>query len=78
MSEGQPAIEQVQRRYEGEWMGIEGVVGVGSGIDDKTGRPVLKVYVDQKTKALQQQIPAQVAGYPVQIEETGEFHTLPA
>ena len=78
MSSGQPTIEQVRDQHEGDWMAIDGVTGVGIGDDDRTGRPVLKVYVDQRTRALREQIPAQVAGYPVQIEETGEFHILPA
>ena len=32
-----------------------------------------KVYVTKKTKALQEKIPAQVEGYPVRLEATGEF-----
>ncbi len=66
-----PTIEQVQERYQDQWMAIPGVVGVGIGaIDDK---PVIKVLVVQKTAALEQKIPKMVEGYSVVIEETGEI-----
>jgi len=73
----QPSIEQVQERHQEELMALDGVVGVGSGLEERSGRTVLKVYVAQKTPALQDRIPSQLDGYPVQIEVTGEFNTLP-
>lgn len=66
-----PTIEQVQEKYQDQWMAIPGVVGVGIGaVDDK---PVIKVLVVQKTPALEQKIPKMVEGYSVVIEETGEI-----
>lgn len=67
-------IEQVRGAHEQEWLNIEGVEGVGIGLDDKSDREVLTIYVSQKTKAVQEQIPTQVDGYPVRLEVTGEFH----
>jgi hypothetical protein len=67
-------IEQVQEKYQNQWMVIPGVVGVGIGaVDDK---PVIKVLVVKKTPALEQKIPKKVDGYTVVIEETGEIRML--
>ncbi len=74
-----PSIEQVRDQYERQFLDIEGVEGIGIGIDERSGATAIKVYVAQKTRALQEQLPTQVDGYPVQIEATGEeFHILPA
>jgi hypothetical protein len=34
----------------------------------------IKVYVDNKTKALQEKLPKELDGHPAQIEVSGEFH----
>lgn len=67
-------IEQVQARYQDEWMRIPGVVGVGIGAAD--GKAVIKVLVVRKTSDLEQKIPKEAGGYPVIIEETGEIKAL--
>lgn len=67
-------IEQVQEKYQDQWMAIQGVVGVGIGAAD--GKPVIKVLVIKKTPALEQKIPNMVEGYAVVIEETGEIRAL--
>jgi hypothetical protein len=55
-------------------MGIEGVVGVAEGIcDDK---PCIRVFVSPKSHELVIKIPANLEGYRVCVEETGEFRAL--
>lgn len=69
-----PPIEHVKAKHESQLLTIEGVEGAGIG--EELGRPVIKVYVVKKTKALQEKIPQELEGYPVSIEVTGEFHAL--
>ena len=68
-------IEQVQAKYEDRWMSIPGVVGIAIG--GTTEKPLIKVLVVKKTRALEQEIPQEAEGYPVVIEETGEIRALP-
>jgi len=64
-------IEQVLEEHTDEWMSLPGVVGTGIG--ESEGKLCIKVFVIEITPELQQQIPSEVEGYPVIIEETGEF-----
>ena len=64
-------IGEIKAKHERELLKIEGVQGVGIG--EKMGKTVIKVYVIKKTETLQKKIPAQIEGYPVDIEVTGEF-----
>ena len=50
--------------------------GVGIGLDTDKNRKVIKIYADKKTKELQQQIPSELEGYPVQIEVSEEFRAF--
>lgn len=68
-------VEQVQAKYQDRWMRIPGVVGVAIG--GSIERPLIKVLVTEKTRALEEQIPQEAEGYPVVIEETGEIRALP-
>lgn len=70
------SIEEVKEAHEEQLMGIEGVQGVGIGQRPEADGLEIKVYVSNKTKSLQDRIPKQVEGYPVQIEVSGEFHAL--
>lgn len=72
----QKSIERVKAAHEGELMAIDGVQGVGIGQREDGDGLVIKVYVDVKTKALQEKLPKQIEGHPVQIEVSGEFHAL--
>ncbi len=67
----QLTIEQVQEKYQNQWLALPGVVGVGIGELGK--KPALVVMVVKKTPELEQKIPKMVEGYPVVIEETGEI-----
>ena len=53
---------------------IPGVVGVGSGTDERG--PVLKVYVSKKTKALERRLTALLQGEPFVVEAIGEIQPL--
>ena len=67
-------IEEVLKQHTDEWMSIPGVVGTAIGeFEDK---PCIKVFVAKKTRELTEKIPAEVEGFPVIIEETGEIRAL--
>ena len=68
------SIEQIKAKHEARLLSVEGVEGVGIGEDN--GKPVIKVYVTKKTKAVHENIPERLDGYPVVMEVTGEFHAL--
>jgi hypothetical protein len=68
-------IEEVLKEHTHELMSIPGVVGTAQGLCDN--RPCIKVFVINRTRELEQKIPKFLEGYPVVIEESGEFHALP-
>ena len=70
---GQP-IAVVLSRHNDALLSIPGVVGTGIG--DCGGKPCIKVFVQRKTPALVQRIPAALEGFPVAVEETGEIRAL--
>ena len=45
----------------------------GTGIGEYEGKPCITVMVVRKTQRLLDQIPATYEGFPVVVEETGEF-----
>ena len=69
-------IEQVLKDQTDTLMALPGVVGTGQGLC--TGEPCIKVYVAQKTADLLEQIPSEIEGYAVDVQETGEFKALPS
>ena len=64
-------IEVVLEEHTPRLMAISGVNGTGLGLCN--GRPCIKVFVIEKTPALEAQIPSLLEGHEVAIEETGEF-----
>ena len=68
-------IKKVLEEHTLKLMSIEGVIGTAEGLCNS--KPCIKVYVIKKTRQLTQRIPTTLEGYPVVIEETGEFRTLP-
>jgi hypothetical protein len=64
-------LEDVLRERADSLMAVPGVVGTAQGLCD--GRPCIKVFVAKKTADSLKAIPASVEGYPVVVEETGEF-----
>ena len=67
-------IEQVQQEHTDEWMAIPGVEGTAIGLYE--GKPCIKIFTSSKPQQLQNKIPSTIEGYPVIIEETGEFRAL--
>ncbi len=69
------SIDEVIKQYSDSLMSVPGVVGLYHGLDD-SGHTCLKVMVKEKTPELERQLPKQIDGYPVIIEETGEIRPL--
>lgn len=68
-------IEQVKQKYESDLLSIDGVIGVGiSECDDK---PCIKVYLENESPNLKQQIPKQLDGFKVDAQVTGAIEALP-
>jgi len=55
-------------------MAISGVEGTAIGLYES--KPCIMIFTSSKPQQLQDKIPSTIEGYPVIIEETGEFHTL--
>jgi len=75
MTEDQQKIREVKRKYEREWLSINGVVGVGIGIltDKNLGIMISVTKVDEQ---IRKKIPDEVEGIKLEIRETGEFKAL--
>lgn len=67
-------IEQALKEHTNELMSIPGVVGAAIGLCNEN--PCIKVYVIRRTPELDQKIPDSIEGYPVIMEESGEFRRL--
>ena len=67
-------IEQVLKERTDEWMAIPGVEGTAIGLFE--GKPCIKIFTSSKPQQLRANIPSTIEGYPVIIEETGEFRAL--
>ena len=67
-------IQEVLEEHTERWLATPGVVGTAIG--ELEGRPCLKVFVAGKTDELRAKIPITLEGYPVVVEETGEFRAL--
>jgi hypothetical protein len=66
------AIEKVLEEHTEMLMSIPGVVGTAQGLCPNS-EPCIKVFVIEKKPGLKRNIPDAIEGYPVMIEETGEF-----
>jgi hypothetical protein len=69
------AVGELLRKHTDELLSLPGVVGTGQGLCD--GRPCIKVYVVKKTPELEAEIHRLLDPYPLSIEETGRFRSLP-
>jgi hypothetical protein len=67
------SILEVKKRYERSLLAIDGVVGVGIGETDSTGRrmPCIKVYVEKVNEELKKQIPETLDGFSVAMVQVG-------
>ena len=68
------SLEEVLQEHTGRLMALSGVVGTAQGLCD--GEPCIRVSVIKKSDELMGQIPLQIEGYPVDVQETGEFRKL--
>ena len=67
------SIEDILKEHIDKLLDIPGVVGTGEGLFEDT--PCIEVFVSKLTKKLKNQIPENIEGYPVIIEETGMFRS---
>jgi hypothetical protein len=68
-------IAEVLKKYTDNLMSISDVVGIGQGICD--GKPCIKVFLKKKTRELEEQLPRELNGYKVKIEEIGKVRAYP-
>lgn len=64
-------IDAVLKEYTDRLMSLPGVVGTAQ--SECAGKLCIKVYVSKKTPELLRQIPSEIEGFPVDVEETGEI-----
>lgn len=69
-------VDEVRHRYEAKLMRIRGVVGVGVGRCN--GTDCIKVFVMEESQEILESVPKEIEGIEVDIEETGQFRTLPS
>ena len=67
-------IQKVLRKHTDELMAVPGVVGVAEG--KSRGKPCIKVFVVVRNAELLGRIPNTIDGYPLEVEESGEFQAL--
>lgn len=67
-------IQEVLEEHTDEWMAAPGVVGTAIG--EFEGKPCIKILAVKKTDELTKQIPSEVDGFQVVIQETGEIRAL--
>ena len=67
-------IEAALRENADRLMSLPGVVGIGEGLCD--GEPCIKIFIGRETPELLRQIPTELEGYTVAVEETGEIRAL--
>ncbi len=68
------SLEEVLHEHTDSLMAISGVVGTAQGLCD--GEPCIRVFVVEKSDKLLSQIPGEIDGYTVDVQETGEFRKL--
>ena len=70
----QRSIEQVLKDNTDQWLAIPGVEGAAIGLFE--GKPCIRIFVSSNAKEFGDKIPSNIDGYPVVIEQTGEFRAL--
>jgi len=67
-------MAEVLRDHTPSLMAIPGVVGTGEGARD--GKAVILVLISRKTPQIEHQVPREIEGYPVVLQETGPVRAL--
>ena len=70
---GQRSIQAVLEDNVTTLTSIPGVVGTALG--ECSGKPCIKVFVARRTQELLEQVPSTLEGYPIAVQETGEFRS---
>jgi hypothetical protein len=70
----QRSIEQVLKDNTGKWLAIPGVEGIAISLFE--GKHCIRIFTSSNQQQLRAQIPSNIEGHPIIIEETGEFHAL--
>ena len=68
------SLEEVLQEHTDSLMTMSGVMGTAQGLCD--GEPCIRLFVIKKSDELMGQIPPMIEGYPVDVQETGEFRKL--
>jgi hypothetical protein len=68
------SINDVLEAHTPELMKIPGVVGTGIG--EEKGVPCILVFVRRKDDRLRRQVPAEIDGYRIRIDEVGEVRPV--
>lgn len=67
--------EMARKKHESALLALPHVVGVGAGVDDRTGQDVIVVFVDRVVPSSELQagevIPESVEGVPIRVEPIG-------
>lgn len=66
-------LKKIQARHQARFLAVQGVRGVGIGLDESGSEPVLVVFGEKITPALRRAIPKSVEGSPVRLIESGVF-----
>ena len=70
----QKKIETVLKEHTDSLMALPGMVGTAIG--ECAGKPCIKVYVEKRTPELLKQVPPEIEGYTVDVQETGKIRAL--
>ena len=70
----QKTIEQVLQEHTDSLMALPGVVGTAQGLC--ADKPCIQVFVVEATEELLLQIPEEIEGYAVDVQQTGELKAL--
>jgi hypothetical protein len=70
------SLTEVLAAHTPELMKLPGVVGTAEA-RTKDGRPCISVMVARLTPELRAQLPRELEGWPVRIDETGEIRAMP-
>ena len=64
-------IENIRIQFESRITGIEGVVGVGTGLCN--GKPCVKIYTSVPTQQVRSKLPVEISEIDVDLEYVGEI-----
>jgi hypothetical protein len=67
-------VETVLQEHSAQWMSLPSVAGCGVG--EWKGKPCIIIFVTKLNRKLAAQIPREVEGHPVVVEESGPFRAL--